>query len=161
MEIKKKVLHNCLLFFFKKISGNTGIFIYGLMVTALVGQLVYKKPKKYGWYTCGKICNEHYKLRRHLMKVYIFIDYRNHKFYFDWPQLTLYTIMKKQNTDERFTLRSATVLYILNRTVKPAYSTVERHRVINHCDRHITLFSDTDISLGLFNLFTYFDVPFE
>jgi hypothetical protein len=59
----------------KVLKGNTGIFIYGLMVTALVGQLVYKKPKKYGWYTCGKICNEHYKLRRHLMKVYIFIDY--------------------------------------------------------------------------------------
>jgi len=68
--------------------------------------------------------------------------------------------MRKQNTDERFTLRSATVLYILNRTVKPAYSTVERRRVIKHCDRHITLFSDTDISFGLINLFTYFDVPF-
>ena len=35
------------------------------------------------------------------------------------------------------------------------YSTV---RVIDHCDRPITLLSDTDISFGLFNLFTYFDM---
>jgi hypothetical protein len=27
-------------------------------------------------------------------------------------------------------------------------------------DRGITLLSDTDISFGLFNLFTYFDMPF-
>ena len=39
------------------------------------------------------------------------------------------------------------------------YSTVKRHSKINHCDRRITLFSDTDISFGLFNLFTYFDMP--
>jgi hypothetical protein len=32
--------------------------------------------------------------------------------------------------------------------------------VINHCDRHITLLSDTDISFGLFNLFTFSDMPF-
>ena len=32
--------------------------------------------------------------------------------------------------------------------------------MINHCDRHITLLSHTDISFGLFNLFTYFDMPF-
>jgi hypothetical protein len=36
----------------------------------------------------------------------------------------------------------------------------QRHSVINHCDRLITLLSDTDISFGLFNLFTYFDMPF-
>ena len=30
--------------------------------------------------------------------------------------------------------------------------------MINHCDRGITLISDTDISFGLFNLFTYFDL---
>jgi hypothetical protein len=30
--------------------------------------------------------------------------------------------------------------------------------VINHCDRRITFLSDTDISFGLFNLFTYFDL---
>jgi hypothetical protein len=36
----------------------------------------------------------------------------------------------------------------------------QRHSVINHCDRHITLLSDTDISFVLFNLFTYFDIPF-
>jgi hypothetical protein len=29
--------------------------------------------------------------------------------------------------------------------------------MINHCDGRITLLSDTDISFGLFNLFTYFD----
>jgi hypothetical protein len=34
------------------------------------------------------------------------------------------------------------------------------HGMINHCDRHITLLSDTDISLNLFNLFTYFEMPF-
>jgi len=32
----------------------------------------------------------------------------------------------------------------------------QRHSVINHCDRRITLLSDTDISFALFNLFTYF-----
>ena len=31
----------------------------------------------------------------------------------------------------------------------------QRHSVINHCDRRITLLSNTDISFGLFNLFTY------
>jgi hypothetical protein len=31
------------------------------------------------------------------------------------------------------------------------------HAMINHCDRPI---SDTDIFFGLFNLFTYFDMPF-
>ena len=36
----------------------------------------------------------------------------------------------------------------------------QRHSVINHCDRHMTLLSDTDISFGLLNLFTYFDMPF-
>jgi hypothetical protein len=37
-----------------------------------------------------------------------------------------------------------------------------RDIVINHCDRHITLLSDThtDISFGLFNLFTYIEKPF-
>jgi hypothetical protein len=39
------------------------------------------------------------------------------------------------------------------------YSTV-RCSVINHCDRRINLLSDTDISFGLFNLFTHFDMPF-
>jgi hypothetical protein len=34
------------------------------------------------------------------------------------------------------------------------------HTMINHCDRRITLLSDTDIFFGLFNLFTYFDMPF-
>jgi len=35
--------------------------------------------------------------------------------------------------------------------------------VIDHCDKRITLLSDTDISSGLFNLFTYFDtcMPLE
>jgi hypothetical protein len=39
---------------------------------------------------------------------------------------------------------------------------LQRHNVINHCDRRITLLSDTDISFGLFNLivFTYFDMSF-
>ena len=37
--------------------------------------------------------------------------------------------------------------------------------MINHCDRcitllGITLLGDTDISFGVFNLFTYFDMPF-
>jgi hypothetical protein len=32
--------------------------------------------------------------------------------------------------------------------------------MINHCDRRITLLSDTEISFGLFYLFTYFDMPF-
>ena len=36
----------------------------------------------------------------------------------------------------------------------------QRQSMINHCDRHITLLSDTDISFGLFNLFTYFLVHF-
>ena len=36
----------------------------------------------------------------------------------------------------------------------------QRHSVINYCDRRITLLSDTDISFGLFSLFTYFDMPF-
>ena len=36
----------------------------------------------------------------------------------------------------------------------------QRHSVINHCDRHITLLSDTDISFVLFNLFTYFLMTF-
>ena len=46
---------------------------------------------------------------------------------------------------------------MLTRIVYPCdiqYS--QRHSVINHCDRHITLLSDTDISFGLFNLFTYY-----
>jgi len=36
----------------------------------------------------------------------------------------------------------------------------QRHSVINHCDRCITPLSDTDISFDLFNLFTYFYMPF-
>jgi hypothetical protein len=32
----------------------------------------------------------------------------------------------------------------------------QRHGMINHCDRHITLLSDTDIYFGLFNLSAYF-----
>ena len=36
----------------------------------------------------------------------------------------------------------------------------QRHGVINHCDRHITFLSDTDIYFGLFKLFIYFDMPF-
>ena len=36
----------------------------------------------------------------------------------------------------------------------------QRHSVINHCDRCITLLSDTDMSFGLFNPFTYSDKPF-
>ena len=36
------------------------------------------------------------------------------------------------------------------------YSTVRDLSVINHCDRRITLLSDTSISFGLFNLFTCF-----
>ena len=36
----------------------------------------------------------------------------------------------------------------------------QRHSVINHCDRRITLLSDTDVSFYLFNLFTYFDMSF-
>jgi hypothetical protein len=36
----------------------------------------------------------------------------------------------------------------------------QRHSVINHCDRRITLLSDTNIPCGLFNLFTYFDMRF-
>ena len=36
----------------------------------------------------------------------------------------------------------------------------QRHSMINHCDRRITLLSDTDISFGLYNLFTYFLVHF-
>jgi hypothetical protein len=54
-------------------------------------------------------------------------------------------------------------------TVVPDVQYSQRHSVIYHCDRHITLLSDTDITLlsdtdisfGLFNLFTYFDMPFE
>ena len=45
--------------------------------------------------------------------------------------------------DFRFSQRKTTLLQ---------YS--QRHDVINHCDRRITLLSDTDISLVLFNLFT-------
>ena len=30
------------------------------------------------------------------------------------------------------------------------------HSMINHCDRHFTVLSDTDISFALFNLITYF-----
>ena len=37
---------------------------------------------------------------------------------------------------------------------------IQRHRVINNCDRRITLLSDTVISFDLCNLFTYFDMPF-
>ena len=33
------------------------------------------------------------------------------------------------------------------------------HSAINHCDRCITLLSDTDISFVLFNLFISFDMP--
>ena len=40
-----------------------------------------------------------------------------------------------------------------------SYSTV-RHSVINLSDRCITFISDNDISFGLFNLFTYFNMPF-
>ena len=36
----------------------------------------------------------------------------------------------------------------------------QRHGMINHCDRHITLLSDTDIYFVLFNLSAYFDMPF-
>jgi len=31
--------------------------------------------------------------------------------------------------------------------------------MINHCDRRISHLGDTDISFGLFNPFTYFDMP--
>ena len=40
----------------------------------------------------------------------------------------------------------------INKDEQLQYS--QRHSVINHCD------SDTDISFDLFNLFTYFDMPF-
>ena len=36
----------------------------------------------------------------------------------------------------------------------------QRQGMINHCDRHITLLSDTDIYFVLFNLSAYFDMPF-
>jgi hypothetical protein len=36
----------------------------------------------------------------------------------------------------------------------------QRHSMINHHDRHITLLSDTDISFDLFNLVIYFDMPY-
>jgi len=36
----------------------------------------------------------------------------------------------------------------------------QRHSMINHCDRCITLLIDTDISFDLLNLFTYLDMPF-
>ena len=39
------------------------------------------------------------------------------------------------------------------------YSTA-RESMIDHCDRCITLLRDPDISYGLFNLFTNFDMPF-
>jgi hypothetical protein len=48
--------------------------------------------------------------------------------------------------------------YIHFLNVEVQYS--QRHSVINHCDRSSTLLSDTDISFGLFNPFTYFDMPF-
>ena len=35
----------------------------------------------------------------------------------------------------------------------------QRYNMINHCDWHIILLSDTDIAFVLFNLFTYFDIP--
>ena len=34
------------------------------------------------------------------------------------------------------------------------------YSTVNHCDRRITLLSDTDISFGMFNPFTYSDMPF-
>jgi len=36
----------------------------------------------------------------------------------------------------------------------------QRHTVINHCDRRITHLGDIDISFALFNIFTYFLMPF-
>jgi hypothetical protein len=36
----------------------------------------------------------------------------------------------------------------------------QRRSMVNHCDGRITLLSDTDISVGVCNLFTYFDMPF-
>ena len=36
----------------------------------------------------------------------------------------------------------------------------QKRSVINLCDEHITLLSETDISFGLFKLFTYVDMPF-
>jgi len=36
----------------------------------------------------------------------------------------------------------------------------QRHSIINHCDRCITLLSDTDISFGLFDIFIYLDYAF-
>jgi hypothetical protein len=36
----------------------------------------------------------------------------------------------------------------------------ERSSMINHCDKHLPLLSNTDKTFGLFNLFTYFDMDF-
>ena len=36
----------------------------------------------------------------------------------------------------------------------------QRHSVVNHRDRRITLLSDTEITFGLFDLFTDFLMPF-
>jgi hypothetical protein len=76
-----------------------------------------------------------------------FVCYRHFLYY--WPQETpppnLTTIVKPVNQYK--------------------YSTSQRHSMINHCDRcitllGITLLGDTDISFGVFNLFTYFDMPY-
>ena len=32
--------------------------------------------------------------------------------------------------------------------------------VMGHCDGCVTLLGDTDVSFGLFNIFTYLDMPF-
>ena len=51
------------------------------------------------------------------------------------------------------------VVMIMMISLVVIYSTV-RDSVLNHCDRRITLLSDIDVCFGLFNLFTYFDMPF-
>ena len=48
----------------------------------------------------------------------------------------------------------------LSQTDRKLIQYSQRHSVIIHCDRRITLLSDTDISFGQFNLFTYFHIPF-
>jgi len=48
---------------------------------------------------------------------------------------------------------------VLSNVLNCVYSTA-RDSMIDHCDRCITLLRDPDISYGLFNLFTYFDMPF-
>ena len=70
-----------------------------------------------------------------------------------WLFLELKNLLR--NFDQSDTLSEFDLELFIHCGVATSQSTM-----INQCDRDITLLSDTDVFFGLFNLFTYLDMPF-